>query len=149
METYTVCTRLSLILNVTLIVVVGALPWIVLVNRGGGPVLFIFCVTTIVGLITVLRQIHTIRVGSDGTIEFERLLGSTRVRFGDISVLEGFRKNEYDGMVWKMRVRYRSGSVTVPFFDGAPEFISVVRALDPRVRVQGEWPMRDPWGKTT
>ncbi|HYJ13468.1 MAG TPA: hypothetical protein VEW66_07750 [Thermomicrobiales bacterium] len=146
METFTVCTRQSLFINMLCIVAVGALPWIVLVNRGGGPVLFIFCGVTVVGLIAVLRRIHTIRVGTDGTIRFERLLGTTCISLHEISVLEGFRKNEYDGMVWKMRVRYGRGTLTVPFFDEAPAFISMVRAVEPGIYVQGEWPLLDPFG---
>ncbi|HYI26071.1 MAG TPA: hypothetical protein VD767_11740, partial [Thermomicrobiales bacterium] len=95
METFTVCTRLSLFINVLCIVAFGALPWIMLINRGGEPVGWLFCVLTVAILIGVLRSIHTIRVGTDGTIRFERLLGTTCISLHEISVLEGFRKNEY------------------------------------------------------
>jgi hypothetical protein len=146
METFTICTRLSLFVNVLCIVPFGAILWSLLVYRGGGPVLLIACIAMVLGLIEVLRRIHTIRVGTDGMIRFERLLGTTCISLREISVLEGFRKNEYDGMVWKMRVRYSRGTLTVPFFDEAPAFISLVREVEPNVYVKGEWPLLDPFG---
>ncbi|MBA3378944.1 MAG: hypothetical protein H0T93_08670 [Chloroflexia bacterium] len=85
---------------------------------------------------------------SDGTIHFERLLGTIQVNVRDISVLEGLRKNEYDGMVWKMRIRYLGRTITLPLVPGVSAFISTVRTLEPRVYVQGEWPTLDPWRET-
>ncbi len=146
MNTYTVCTRLSLFVQMAMMLAFAAIPLVMAVNGKAGLVSFIFGIATLYGIYAALRSVHTIRVGSDGTVRFERLLGTIRVELRDISVLEGFRKNEYDGMVWKMRVRYRGSTVTVPFFPGAPEFISAVRALEPCVRVHGEWPTLDPWG---
>ncbi len=97
---------------------------------------------------TALRSVHTIHVQLNGTINFERLLDTVQVNVRDISVLEGFRKNEYDGMVWKLRILYRGQTITLPIFAGVPEFILAVRRLEPRVYVQGEWPTLDPWGET-
>jgi hypothetical protein len=148
METFTVCSRSSLFVNMAMIAVCGVLPLIAMGNRGGSPILLLFGIAALLGLFAVPRSVHTIRVENNGTVHFERLLGTTGVNVRDISVLEGFRKNEYDGMVWKMRVRYRGCTVTAPFFDGAPAFISAVRALEPRVYVQGEWPTLDPWSQT-
>jgi hypothetical protein len=146
MNDYTVRTRSNLFITIVLSVVFGAIPMLTLVHGNGGPVTFIFGVATLWWLYSTLRSVHTIRVGSDGSIHFVRLLGTTRLFLRDISVLEGFRKNEYEGMVWKMRVRYGQSTITVPVFDGAPEFILLVRTLAPSVHVQGEWPLLDPWG---
>jgi hypothetical protein len=148
MNNYTVRTRSDLFIAIVLSMVFGAIPALALIYGNGGPVSAIFGVSTLWWLYSTLRSVHTIRVRSDGTIHFVRLLGTTRLSLQDISVLEGFRKNEYEGMVWKMRVRYGQNTITVRLFDGAPEFISLVRALAPSVHVQGEWPLLDPWGTT-
>jgi hypothetical protein len=148
MNDYTVRARSSLFIAIVVSVIFGAIPVLALVHGNGGPVSAIVGVTTLWWLYSTLRSVHTIRVGIDGSIHFVRLLGTTRLFLQDISVLEGFRKHEYEGMVWKMRVRYGQNTITVPLFDGAPEFISLVRILAPSINVQGEWPLLDPWGTT-
>ncbi len=148
METFTICTRMGQFVQIAVIFAFGALPTVFLINGGGGPVSVIICAGVVLGIISVLRNVHTIRLERNGRVRFERLVSTIEVNVRDIAVLEGFRKNEYDGTVWKMRVRYRGGTVTLPFFVGAEEFALAVRALEPRVSIQGEWPTLDPWGKT-
>ncbi len=88
------------------------------------------------------RKVLRIEVVDDGTIEFVRLIGVTRVPVREIHDIEGRRiLDEYSSNVrWEMRVRYRQGDITVPFFWNAREFVEAVHALDPKVRAVGEWP---------
>lgn len=148
MQTFEVCTRSSLVVKMAMTLAFGAIPMTLLITREGGLLSFILGVGAILGALFVLRSVHTIRVERNGKVHFERLLSTICVNVRDIAVLEGFRKQEYDDMVWNMRVHYRGGEVTLPFFVGAEEFAASVRALEPRVRVRGEWPTLDPWGTT-
>lgn len=148
MESFIVRQRSSLFIQIGTLLAFGAGPTFFLIDRGGGPVSYIFCAGIVVAIVFGMRSVHTIRLERNGRIRFERLLGTLQVNARDIAVLEGFRQREYDDMVWKMRVRYRGGTVTLPFFEGAERFALAVRALEPRVYIQGEWPTLDPWGKT-
>ncbi len=86
----------------------------------------IFGVVALLAGFTALQSVHTIHVDATGVIRFERLLDTIQINVRDISVLR-FPENEYDGMVWKMRIRYRGQTITLPVFPGVPEFISAVR----------------------
>jgi hypothetical protein len=126
--------------------VFGAVLLALFLWRGGGPIVFIGGIGTTIGVIAASRQVHTIRVYNDGLIEFVRLLGTTRVSVSDIVMLEGFRKNEYDGPVWKMRVTTWHTHLTVSDFPDVPTLLARICTIRPEINVRGEWPTLNPWG---
>ena len=149
MNTYPLRSLASLCTSIAGGLFLGTVSFVTMLNGNGGPVTFMFGVVALGYLYSTLRSVHTICLVSDGSIHFARLLGTTRMYLDNISVIEGFRKNEYNGPVWKMRVRYGQHTITVDNFDDVPEFIKLVRTLAPTIHVQGEWPTLDPWGETT
>lgn len=99
----------------------------------------------IIPLYQTLRRVNAIRLRDDGTIEFERILGTTRINVRDITGLTGVREDrDYGRVEWSMWVWQRAERTTVPYFEQAWDFIDDVRALNPDIPVHGEWPMPYP-----
>lgn len=108
-------------------------------------IMLISIVVVVVWVSRTLRQVNSIRLCDDGTIEFKRNLGTTRISVRDITGLTGIRKvRDYGQVEWSMWVWHHGDRITVPYFYRAWEFIDDVRAMNPYVPVHGEWPMLYP-----
>ena len=98
------------------------------------------------GIFNACRKVRTIRVMSDGAMEFDHIIGTTAVQPQDVHHIKGVRKSDgYGGDTWTMKVEHRAGTVTIDFFGSTSEFLATVRERNPRVHLSGEWPVIFPW----
>lgn len=94
-----------------------------------------------VGWRNLFRLPYEIRLNFDGSVEFVRALGRTRVAAREIRAIERMlaRVETVGEDTRELRVRHAGGAIRVPFFPRADEFIADVRAMNPRVVVEGRW----------
>ncbi len=124
------------------------LVWFILFSQGGLwfialPIvaIFLFAISWAVG-----REIYELRVEYDGAVTFRRLRGDVTIPLPEIIQVQGVRKvDAYKNVSWEMRVRTMHETLTVEFFGQAMEFVDDLRALKPGLRVDGEWPVLNPW----
>ena len=91
-------------------------------------------------------QPDEIRMEADGTVTFLRLTGSMSMPARVIRRVQGVRAADYDGDVsWHMQVWTLGETFTVDFFERAMEFVGDLRAMNPSLLVDGEWPVLNPW----
>lgn len=91
--------------------------------------------------------VYEIRVAADGTVEFLRLRDSLLVSAREIHGVQGVRMTDSygDNVSWHMYVMSDRGSFTVDFFGRAMELVADLQEWNPNLRVDGEWPVLNPW----
>jgi len=89
--------------------------------------------------------VYEIRLAQDGTVEIMRLQGSVAMPARAIRRVQGLRESNYGKDSWSMRILSDSGTFTVEFFGRAMELVNDLRALNPNLQVDGEWPVLNPW----
>jgi len=106
----------------------------------------VYALILFVGWRDIWRSVCEIRMEADGTVTFLRLTGSMSMPACAIRRVQGVRAADYDGDVsWHMQVWTLGETFTVDFFERAMEFVGDLRAMNPSLLVDGEWPVLNPW----
>jgi hypothetical protein len=84
-------------------------------------------------------RFHTVTVTDTGEIILRHLFGSTRLRASDVLCIEGQTASIdfEDRDAREIRVHHTGGVSVIPYFLGAPFLVTHLRALNPRIALDG------------
>jgi len=105
----------------------------------------VFALAFLYVAVSTLRVVYQVRVAWDGTIDFVRGVGTTRISARDVRELEGTLARDYDGNeTWGFRVRTSRGTFRFGQFRNATAFVDQIRAHHSGVAIDGVWPQGPP-----
>ena len=88
----------------------------------------------------LMRLPYEVRVGTDGTVEFLRVMGRARIWANEIREIEKVGERDCDGDNRELRIRYTHGTIPIDYFREADYFIAEVWELNPGITLTERWP---------